>query len=405
MHFTSRHSAVIAAKQVIQQYYGKAHSYSYYLGCSTGGRQGMKSAQMYPDDFDGIIAGSAAADFNHLSDWTNRFVLLTGANSSDPRFLTADQWSVVHNEVLAQCDEPLDGVADGIIEDSTICDFNASTLLCGSGSTENCLTSTQVNTVFNVYTQLYDQNGTLLYPRLSPGAEAYSATHGVLNGQPQGTSQDWFKYAVYNDPNWTVWRNTQDEVWEDYATADAQDSYHGFPSSFDGDLSAFRASGGKLLTYHGMMDPVVSPENSQRYYINVANTLGASNDELDEFYRFFRISGGYHCFQGGAGAWAFGQTGPARNASESVITAMMNWVENGTAPETLTGTKWYNDDPTQGVELERSHCRFPYRTTYKSGNPNVTESWGCEAIQDWQECGPGSFPRLCGSPTDSAYIN
>ena len=70
--YRSRHAAVVAGKQVVEHHYGRSHSYSYYLGCSTGGRQGLKSAQSYPEDFDGIIAGSPASDVNHLFDWEGR---------------------------------------------------------------------------------------------------------------------------------------------------------------------------------------------------------------------------------------------------------------------------------------------------------------------------------------------
>lgn len=396
--YRSRHAAVVAGKQVVEQYYTSPPNYSYYLGCSTGGRQGLQSAQLFPDDFDGIIAGSGASDFNHLSDWTGRFVLFTGTDSSDARFLTYDQWSIVHQEVLNQCDEALDGVADGIIEDSTICDFNASALLCSGGSTDNCLTSIQVTTIENVFTPLYDESGLLLFPRLSPGAELQSASFGTLTGAIQGTSQDWFRYAVWNDASWSPYSLSQ----TDFTEADELDDQHGNVSSFSGDLSGFRSAGAKLLMYHGMADPVITGEQSQRYYIHVADEMGLSNTDIDEFMRFFRISGGSHCSSGGAGAWAFGQSGPTKDAGDSVIDKIVAWVENGVAPDTLNGTKWFNDDPTQGIAFERAHCRFPYRTTYQSGNPNVTTSWSCEYIDGWQECGPGSFPRLCGSYDDPA---
>ena len=127
--------------------------------------------------------------------------VLTGADSSDDKYLSYDDWVIVHNEVLKQCDEALDGVADGIIEDSTICDFNATKLTCTDGQTENCLTFTQTSTVWNVFSQLYDPSGNLYYPRLAPGAELYSSTNGVLHGV-QGHVEDWFRYGVWNDSTW-----------------------------------------------------------------------------------------------------------------------------------------------------------------------------------------------------------
>lgn len=124
--------------------------------------------------------------------------------------------------------------------------------------------------------------------------------------------------------------------------------------------------------------------------------MNASNDDLDEFYRFFRISGMGHC-TGGDGAWAFGQDSTARNSTTNVLMEMVNWVENGKAPQRLVGTKWFDDESERGIELQRAHCRYPYRTAYKEGNPNITSSWDCKLIQDWDLCGgpSGRLPKLC----------
>ncbi|KAI9740282.1 MAG: Tannase and feruloyl esterase [Cirrosporium novae-zelandiae] len=370
------HSAVVVGKELTQLYYGTPHKKSYYLGCSTGGRQGLKSVQMFPSDFDGVSAGAPAADFNHLTDWSGHFYLLTGANTSDPRFLTYDQWTTVHNEVLKQCDKPLDGVADGIVEDPSICDFEPETLICTSNSTNSstCLTSIQAQTVRNVFAPLYGSNNRFLYPRLTPSAGLpAAASGGILSGTTDTPALGWFRYAVYNDSSFDV--TTLDE--SDYDYSDSLDELHGNISSWSGDLSSFRDRGGKLITYHGMSDPTISGENSMRYYNHVSQTMNSSSTSLDSFYRFFRISGMYHC-TGGNGAWAFGQKRIARNATMNVLKSLVAWVENGTAPDVMVGTKWVDDDETKGVEIERPHCRYPYRTTYVGGNPNVTAGWTCK---------------------------
>lgn len=180
----ARHSAVLVGKQLTQKYYGHAHKKSYYYGCSTGGRQGFKAAQMFPEDFDGIIAGAPASDFNHLNTWSGHFILLTGLNSTDPRYLGLSQWTAVHEEVRNQCDI-LDGVADGILEDSSICNFNPESILCSRTNTTGCLTTTQAQTVRAVFSPLYGINNTFVYPRLSPSAELPSfeaVGFGALGG-------------------------------------------------------------------------------------------------------------------------------------------------------------------------------------------------------------------------------
>ncbi|XPS75221.1 Feruloyl esterase [Ascochyta lentis] len=136
----SLHTSVDAGKYLAKKLYGKSHSKSYYLGCSLGGRQGVKSAEKFPNDFDGIVAGAPGVDFNDLVSWRARFFTITGAiGSSD--FIPAIAWKTwIHDEVLKQCDT-IDKAQDGIIEDPTLCKFNPSTLLCTGNSTANCLSS------------------------------------------------------------------------------------------------------------------------------------------------------------------------------------------------------------------------------------------------------------------------
>jgi feruloyl esterase len=398
--YRARHASVAAGKQVIQQFYDKKPTYSYYLGCSTGGQQGLHSAQYYPDDFDGIIAGSAAADFNHLQAWSGRFVQLTGTNSSDARFLTEDQWILVQSYIFDQCDEALDGVNDGILEDPTICQFDSSVIpVCNATTTSDCLTSTQINTVNQVFTELYNENGELLYPALLYGSQVDAFRLGQLSGSVQAISSKWYGGGVYNNSYYDAMNMNQ----TDYAKADSEDALHGNVSSFNGDLSAFKSAGKKLLMYHGMADPLVSGGNSQRYYLKVAKTLGLDNTGLDPFFRYFRISGMAHCGVGGisgAGAWMFGQSGAAAVAgvSDNIVWNMVDWVEKGDAPDTILGTKFWYDTPSLGLDFQRPHCRFPYRTTY-SGNGSWEDpaNWGCEFISDWQQCEVGAHPRLCNA--------
>lgn len=183
--YRARHAAVVVGKQVSKQYYGLPHKKAYYFGCSTGGRQGLKAAQMFPEDFDGIVAGSPASDFNHLTSWSAHFITLTGLNASDPRYLGLPQWTAVHAEVLRQCD-PIDGVLDGILEDASICNFNPERILCSvSTNLTGCLTNTQAQTVRNVFKPVYGLNNGYIYPRLSPGAELSGFTltgFGALAG-------------------------------------------------------------------------------------------------------------------------------------------------------------------------------------------------------------------------------
>lgn len=201
--YRALHTGVVLGKQITDAFYGKPHTKSYYLGCSTGGRQGLKEAQFFPDDFDGIVAGAPAISFNNLTSWSCNFLPTTGRPQSDT-FVPANLWStIIHEDILSECNS-LDGVTDGIIESPDRCAYDPSGLLCGSGNTTTrpCLTAAQVSTVRAVYSPLLDpSDNTPVYPAMQPGAEATGLAQTYLTGQPFGAA-DWFKYAIRNDTAW-----------------------------------------------------------------------------------------------------------------------------------------------------------------------------------------------------------
>ncbi|KFZ03421.1 hypothetical protein V502_10959 [Pseudogymnoascus sp. VKM F-4520 (FW-2644)] len=364
------HTGVVFGKQISEAFYKKSHSKSYYLGCSTGGRQGFKSVQDFPEDFDGVVAGAPAISFNNLTSWSSGFINITGSPESE-MFVPLDMWPVIAQDILKQCDG-IDKVMDNIIEDPALCDYKPDGLICSAAQNTSCLTPTQAETVRKTFSPLIDPDGSLVYPGMQPGSEETGAVQTLYTGQVIGSS-DWFKYAILNDPNWdpaTInpndWHKSQDANLFNIQT-------------WEGDLSAFQNRGSKLLHYHGLQDGVITSENSPRYYQHVSDTMGKTPDQLDEFYRFFRISGMGHC-GGGTGASAIGNginTFASEDPEENVLLAMVRWVEEGVPPEIIRGTAFVNGDKNSGVAYKRNHCRFPRRTTYQSGDPNDPTSWIC----------------------------
>lgn len=340
---------------------------------------------MFPDDFNGIVAGCPAVDFNNLYSWRASFYPITGAIGSD-NFIDSDTWeTTIHNEVLRQCDT-IDGVADGIIEDSSLCHFDPSTLLCQSGVTDNstCLTSAQVEIVQKVYSPYTWEDGTLLYPAMNPGSEINTAV-GLLDGEPWAYSQSWFRYAVYNNPDW----DPANYSLKDAAFADRVNpgNIRTWPSS----LLPFQSRGGRLVMYHGGQDNQISSFNTPRFYEYLRAGMNYTTDDMDEFIRFFRISGMFHC-SSGPGAWVVGQGGGASaqgpfDRQHNVLAAVVDWFEQDLAPETLTGTKYINDTASLGVSFTRDHCRWPFRNTYLGGglDPNDPASWECQPISAAEE--------------------
>ncbi|KAH9909901.1 Tannase/feruloyl esterase [Xylariomycetidae sp. FL2044] len=372
----SLHTSAIAAKGLSKIFYEEEPGRSYYIGCSLGGRQGIGAAEKFPEDFDGILAGAPAVDFNSLYAWRASFFPRTGSVGSE-NFISPQTWNTtIHNEVLRQCDD-IDGVLDGIIEDPTLCQFRPETLLCekavGNGT---CLSGVQVDIVKSIFSSYLWPNGTLLYPGMQPGNEILAAA-GLYSGSPWAPSEGWFRFAILEDPSW----DPSTYSLKDAVTAVEKDpgSIRTWPST----LRDFESRGGKLLTYHGQQDQQITSFNSIRLYEHLASGMGYTYEQMDQFYRFFRIPGMSHC-NGGPGAWVFGQGGGVSGSVDfdseiNILASLVEWVEHGTPPETITGTKFVGDSTTEGVAYKHRHCRYPFRSTYRGSglDPLDEGSWEC----------------------------
>ncbi|MCJ1352398.1 MAG: putative feruloyl esterase B-2 [Icmadophila ericetorum] len=317
---------------------------------------------MFPDDFDGIVAGSPALDFNNLASWRASFFPITGSEDSS-NFIAPSTWTgLIHSEVLNQCDG-LDGVLDGIIEDPDLCDFRPKALMCATRVSINCLTPVQTEMVREIFSPFYGANGELIYPAMQPGSEVL-AVQKLYAGMPFSYSevsvvqnQDWFRYVVFENPAWNA------STFSIYDAALAESLNPSDIRTWPDDLSSFRNTHGKIITYHGGQDNQITSYNTERFYNHLLRGMQATSGELDKFFRFFRISGMFHC-NSGPGAWVFGQGGGASavgvpfESANNVLAAIVEWVENGTAPDTIEGTKFVNDTEALGISFQRRHCRF-----------------------------------------------
>ncbi|TID06564.1 putative feruloyl esterase B-2 [Colletotrichum higginsianum] len=379
------HVGVVAGKQLLQSMYKRPATGSYFLGCSLGGRQGIKAADMFPEDFDGVVAGAPAIDFNNLYSHRAGYLPQTGAADSNDFIAPAVWKTTIHSEVLRQCDA-IDGAEDGIIEDPALCNFDPGALLCRNNATAdgtNCLSSRQVEIVRGIFAPTKDAQGNVFWPGMNPGSEINTAD-GLYNGKPWANSQNWFRYAVYNDPGWDVsgYKLEKDGVF-------AEQKNPGDIRTHPSDLSAFKNRGGKLLMYHGQQDHQITSFRTPMFYDRLSRGMGLGTAEMDQFARFFRISGLAHCTTG-PGAWLIGQGGAGGNAAaiadslpfhgtHNVLAAIVDWVEGGVAPDTITGTKFVNDTVALGVDFQRRHCRYPRRNVFKGDgfDPKNADSWKC----------------------------
>ena len=352
--YRSEHEMVLKSKSLIQDFYGSPARLSYWVGCSTGGKQGLTEAQRYPGDFDGIIAGAPANYMIHLhawSIWVNQAV-----NKTPESFLTTDQYTTLKTAVLAACDDK-DGVKDGLLQDPTKCKFDPATVQCKPGVTTGCLTAPQVAAAKQIYSPATNpRTKAVIFPPLEPGSEM--GWNGLAGRTPVNIASDTFQYALFKDPNWDPMKLNFDK---DIARADDLDN--GLNNAINPDLAPYFKHNGKLLMYHGWNDQLIAPENSINYYNSVAKKLGGVS-KIDNNMRLFMVPGMTHC-QGGDGPNTF-----------DAISALEQWVEQNKAPATMEATH-----STAGqVDRTRPLCKYPQVAKYDgSGSIDELSNFSCVA--------------------------
>jgi feruloyl esterase len=342
------HLMTVRTKEIIKTYYGDGPRYSYWNGCSSGGRQGLREAQRFPEDYDGIIAGAPANNWTRLM---TSLLWISSATLKNPEsYLPEAKYGLVHQAVLSACDAA-DGLQDGLINDPRQCRFDPDVLRCQGDVTDSCLTATQVETVRKIYTPLlHPGSKEELYPPIEPGSELF--WRPIAKGpQPFQIPVDHFRYVVYQNPQWD-WMTV--DFAKDVALADKIDD--GLLNTTNPDLSRFFARGGKLLQYHGWHDSLIAPRNSINYYNSVVEKLGGVS-EVHGSYRLFMEPGVGHCSSG---------EGPH---PVSFVPALEQWVEHGRAPDQIIATHMTDGQ----VDRTRPLCPYPQVARYK-GEGSIDEA-------------------------------
>ncbi|RFU31622.1 hypothetical protein B7463_g4729, partial [Scytalidium lignicola] len=386
--YRAMHGSIELSKQLIEAYYGSSIKYSYYHGCSTGGRQGLKEIQLYPDDFDGVIAGAPAWWTSHMQPWTvqmGKVNLPANASYSIP----ASLFPVIEAEVFRQCDSQ-DGVIDNIISDPVGCNFNPTKLLCRPGvNASSCLTAPQLVTLYKLHHDYVETNQTFVFPGMALGSEGQwdYVVGGTVAPNPLGT--DYIADFLVNNSKWS---------WEtfDYSHVQLADKINpGQATANDFDMSPFSKKGGKLLQYHGWSDGLIPTGSSIYFHEQVLQSLLPRGIDLDSWYRLFLVPGMQHC--GGSvhdAPWYFAGASQAlilshtmhstpgyMDSKHDILLAMMDWVENGVAPDEIIATKFTNDAVEKGVLRQRPLCSYPKQATWNiMENPNLAPSWRCEYL-------------------------
>lgn len=390
------HEMTVKAKSLVAAYYGKGPTFSYFNGCSGGGRQGMMEAQRYPNDYDGILTGHPTIDFTRLVVGGRIWQVLANLNESvKSNFIAPEDVKIISDAVIDRCDG-LDGVEDGVLEDPRQCGFRPETKKCSDNMKSNCLTTQQVAALKKIYKGPNTREGKSIYPGYEPGGELgrfgwiwYFAGMSPFQGTQWAYAKEFLSGLVFEDPDY-------DPLTFDYDTdlSKLDDKLiMGKPlpeviDAVDPDLIGFKANGGKIIHYHGWSDIGVAPQRSIDYYESVIRELGNEKMNRDEalagirnFYRLFMVPGMQHCF-GGPGPNAFGasfQPRVPREPAHDVLEALKRWVEHGVAPERIIATKYMDDDPQKGVLRTRPLCPYPQRAVYRGkGSTDVARNFICQ---------------------------
>jgi feruloyl esterase len=331
------------AKEMISRYYGRPADHSYYVGCSTGGREAMLMSQRYPSYFDGIVAGDPAIRTGNSNLGLAYFAAIL--NGMNPK-LTDNDKKLVVDSIVNTCDEK-DGLKDGMIFNPQACTFSPTQLVCSGAKSESCLMSDQATALQKAFAGPKDSRGNAIYPAFpyDAGILDPAGIPGILRSggaspvnAPASSTFDAEKAAHDLEANATA--RTGDSLWTN--------------------LSTFSGHGGKLIFYHGLSDPWFSPLDTVGYYERMSKENGGI-DKVKDWSRLFLVPGMGHCNGGTATVDSF-----------DMLSAIVAWVENGKAPASVVAKS--RTAPTRSRPL----CPYPSHAQYSgTGDPQDAANFVC----------------------------
>lgn len=343
------HETAVLAKQVIQSYYGAAPRYSYWVGCSTGGRQGLQEAQRYPGDFDGLVIGAPGL-YNTGNSMRRIWV---GQSQMGAGAIPVEKLPLLTKAVYDKCDD-VDGLKDGVIDDPRRCGFDPSRDVpkCAEAEGADCFTTAQIAALGKIYGGVRDSKSKLLFPGEPVGSEPVWAENLVGPSKlvlPRAESQ--MKLAMLEPspgPSWsyTMFNFDTDPPRLARAAADLNPR--------NPDLAPLKKRGGKIVQYSGWADQQVNPLPGIEYYEIVGKRMGDAATR--DFYRLYMVPGMFHC-----------NGGPGCNTVDW-LAAVIEWVEKGKAPAQLIGAH------VEGGKTTRTRPLCPY--------PQVARHNGSGSIDD-----------------------
>ncbi len=292
--YRAQHEATVAGKAATSAYYGRDADHAYFVGCSQGGHHALMEAQRFPEDYDGIVAGAPGNYWIGLMTgemWSG--LATTRVPGQD---LPREKLPALGAAVREACDA-IDGLEDGLIDDPRACDFDPGVLECLGPDGPGCLTTGQVTAARAIYAgPTRPSTGEQLFPGYTLGSEYVEAPDGLGGwgaywagiAEPGGSTADFIRYSVFEDPEYDVMRFDFDADWDlaNHRPIGNDETLGSALNALDPDLSAFKARGGKLISYHGWADPLVTAKLAVDYYESVIAEQGGLDQTID-FYRLF----------------------------------------------------------------------------------------------------------------------
>jgi hypothetical protein len=352
------HETAVLSKQVIEAYYGRGPRYSYWVGCSTGGRQGLQEAQRYPEDFDGLVVGAPGL-YNSGNSMRRIWI---GQSQAGAGAIPAEKLPLLTRAIYDKCDA-LDGLKDGLIDDPRRCKFDPASDVpkCGAEEAPGCFTAPQIEALGKIYGGPHDSKGKQLFPGEPVGSEPVWPDNFIAPDKtvlPRAESQ--MKFAMLDPPPGASWSYTMFDFDKDprrLTKAGAE------LNARNPDLAPLKKRGGKIVQYSGWADQQVNPLPGIEYYETVSQRLGDAATR--DFYRLFMVPGMFHC-----------NGGPGCNTVDW-LAAVMDWVEKGNAPAQLIGAHVEKETTTRTRPL----CPYPQVARYKgSGSIDDAASFACVAV-------------------------
>lgn len=367
----SIHLTSVVGKQLADAYYASAPEHSYYFGCSTGGRQGLKAMQRYPGDFDGIVAGAPVFSLTRLNMSQVWMAKEAARLASEDQPLSAAQLELIHDGALTACDAD-DGIADRLIDDPRQCGFDPGVLQCsGSETPPMCLTERQVDFVRMVYDGPVTDAGERLYPGRVPGGEGngrqgWQAFLGAACHNAEATGRcDLVARAWFQEPGMNMMAEFDINDPADVLAADTS-FYSAVTRADNPDVTPFVQRGGKAILYHGWSDTNVTPTPTVELYEAMQDTVSRKRgaDDFRDHVRLFMAPGMAHCGGG---------EGP-NDYVASVLEAIDAWVTEGDAPDAIVATH-------EERGMSRPWCPYPHVARLSDPNldPSEADSFQCVA--------------------------